>query len=64
MPDVDDSTADACPKCGQPTPAAFRRSDGTTCFRCDKCGYQWGEAQRATREDDLPPVASIDAPGG
>jgi hypothetical protein len=54
----------ACPKCGQPTPAAFKRSDGVTSFRCDRCGHEWVAAERANRGDDLPPVASIDAPGG
>jgi tRNA(Ile2) C34 agmatinyltransferase TiaS len=53
-----------CPKCGQSTPAAFKRSDGVTCFRCDRCGHEWGAPQLESAADDLPPIASIDAPGG
>lgn len=52
-----------CPKCGTTNPAVMNRSDGTQCYRCDNCAYQWG-ATTTSADTELPPVPAIDAPGG
>jgi hypothetical protein len=52
-----------CPKCGTMNPAVMNRSDGTQCYRCDNCAYQWGKPA-ASADSELPPVPAIDAPGG
>lgn len=54
-----------CPKCGTTNPAVMNRSDGAQCYRCDRCGHQWGDAGSAASSDtELPPVPAIDAQGG
>jgi predicted RNA-binding Zn-ribbon protein involved in translation (DUF1610 family) len=63
VPEVADMLT--CPNCGTANPAVTNRSDDRQCYRCDKCGHQWGEAGAAASGDaELPPVAAIDAPGG
>jgi transposase-like protein len=53
-----------CPRCGTTNPAVMNRSDGTQCYRCDKCAFQWGASPASEQDTDMPPVPAIDAQGG
>ncbi len=61
---VQDCPDERCPNCGKATPAALNRSDGKVSYRCDVCGHEWTGALSSRADSELPPIPSIDAPGG
>ncbi len=54
-----------CPRCGEGNIAVSERSDGITSYRCDACGHGWSAPTGPDgKDDELPPLPAIDAPGG
>jgi transposase-like protein len=55
-----------CPRCGDSSVAVSERSDGIDSYRCDRCSHTWSVPSRpdAEKDDELPPLPAIDAPGG